>query len=72
MIHPRAPKQVYSAGADLADEDADPKLVALLQDLGGCPCGLESPPAGLLWPFFVLQKRGQGTHGPGEVEHCLG
>src|SRR5918995_623552 len=72
LIHPRAPEQVDGGGPDLADEDADPELVTLLQDLGGGPGRLERRPAGLPWPPALLQKRGQGPHGPREVEDGLG
>jgi hypothetical protein len=37
LVHARAPEEVYGGGADLADEDADAQLVALVQDLGRPP-----------------------------------
>src|SRR5918999_672784 len=72
LIHPRAPEQVDGGGTDLADEDADPELVAILQDLGGGPGGFERPTACLFGPPAILQKRGQGPYGAREVEYGLG
>src|SRR5919106_171121 len=60
LIHPRAPEQVDGGGADLADEDADPELVTLLQDLGGGLGGLERPPAGLFRSPRILPKNRPG------------